>query len=114
VSFIGKGKRTPWVAQRDWSPSRYLLVLAGYGHPEPPKAVEWNAWHDPDHLREFDRDISRYIAEQGVEVLVDYRDVRNMEEAIREDKRRQAEELMRMEARINGSAPSRPQQTAFP
>ncbi len=102
VSFIDKGKRTPWIIDKT-NFARYILVLAGHSHPEPPKPVGWNAWHDPDHLRDFDRKISSYIAESGVEVLVDYRDVRDMEVAIRDYRQQQAEQLARSEAFINSS-----------
>ena len=100
MSSSGKGKRKPWFIHRETF-ARYILVLAGHGHPEPPKAVGHMAWHDPDHLRDFDREISRYVNEHGIEVLVDYRDVQDMEMALVEHRRRQEEKIARMEEEIN-------------
>ena len=74
VSFIDRGKRKPWSIDRDGS-NLYIIVLAGYDHPDPPRVTVGNGWDHPEYLPGFDETLSRYIQERGVEVLVDYRDV---------------------------------------
>lgn len=66
--------------------NRSMLILEGWGHIEPPE--KWNhhtrgdiavsqavySLADPQLDTDFDETISRYLKNQGVEVIADYRD----------------------------------------
>ena len=70
VAWLDKGKRNPNFFLRT-SIHRYLLVLAGLGHPDP---LIQTTYMDDSNVRKFDDFIRGYIGSAGVEVLVDYRD----------------------------------------
>jgi hypothetical protein len=65
VVFYEKRARRPHYFQRDGE-ARYILVLAGSGHPVPER-------HPAYDLRTFDAMINGHIATNHVEVLVDFR-----------------------------------------
>jgi hypothetical protein len=66
VAFFEARKRRRTYYMRTDPECRYLLVLAGEGHPEP-------AWHPAYDIRAFDALITEHIARTGVEVFFDHR-----------------------------------------
>jgi hypothetical protein len=53
VSFIDRGKRKPWSIDRDGS-RLYVIVLAGYDHPDPLTVTVGNGWDHPEYVLGFD------------------------------------------------------------